>query len=378
MPAIKSSLRKPLAWIHLWLGIIAGIFFCLMGVTGTIVTFRPQIASYISPRADSVAACKPAHWNRAQQEIEEASKSRINRIYFPAGDDPRYHFRMATDENAIYRHVIYDACSGRVLGAANLQWMDWVVDLHHNLLAGKTGRQYAGVIGIALLLSGAVGILIWLLSRPDLKRAFRLRRGVPLRATSFDLHRSVGLAASCLLLLQAFTGLWLCYSQTMRKGLSWFVAVPPDIRAPRFSRVKGQPPARLNDLIDAAQRAVPDGTIREIRMPEGNGNAQIRMWRPGDFRSLGNNVVSLDGGTAEVLALDLYSAQPGSKRFIQAMAGLHYGEWGGITFRTIYGLAGLATLPLFLTGFLYWCLGWRRAPAVVHRGTPDSAVPDRV
>ena len=87
-----------------------------------------------------------------------------------------------------------------------------------------------------------------------------------------------------------------------------------------------------------------------------SGAAQVRMWRAGDFRSLGNNAVYVDSRNAHVLAMDLYDAKPSGNRLIQAMAGLHYGEWGGLTFRWLYGLSGLATALLFVTGGLIWWL----------------------
>src|SRR6185437_15189233 len=42
---IKSNLRRFTASAHLWIGLSAGAFICLMGVTGAIVSLRPQIAS---------------------------------------------------------------------------------------------------------------------------------------------------------------------------------------------------------------------------------------------------------------------------------------------------------------------------------------------
>ena len=56
------------------------------------------------------------------------------------------------------------------------------------------------------------------------------------------------------------------------------------------------------------------GVIREIRLPEGYGNVQVRMWLDGDFRSLGNNVATVDRASGDVVATDLY-AQQDSRRW---------------------------------------------------------------
>jgi len=125
----------------------------------------------------------------------------------------------------------------------------------------------------------------------------------------------------------------------------------------------------------AAHSALPDGLVREIRMPEGNGNAAIRMWRPGDFRILGNNVVSVSGSTGKVLAVDRYSERPAGNRIVQALAGLHYDEWGGVPFRLLCCLAGLATPLLYLTGFLIWWNSRRRKPATAPARAFAEAIP---
>jgi uncharacterized iron-regulated membrane protein len=359
MSNFRRSLRKILSWSHRWLGFVGGIFICLLAFTGGVVTFRPQIASLLSPPQTQSANCVTPDWTRAEKEIEAFGHSTINRIYAPMAPDTRYRFRMTTDTDAIYTHVIYDACAGKVIGTANLSWMDWLVDLHHNLLAGRTGRWYAGWVGVALFISGVGGILIWLISNPSLQRLFHIRSGSLMPR---NLHTMFGVTAGSLLLVGSFTSLGLCFPQTMRAGIRLFMALPDEVRAPRPAKPQGEVAlAGLGDIIRAAEQAIPGAQFREIRMPDGPGNVQVRMWLPSDFRSLGNNVATVDRISARVVATDLYSARPAGNRFVQAMAGLHYGEWGGLVYRSLYGIAGFASTLLFVTGILLWWLPKRRA-----------------
>ena len=358
------------------MGLVFGLLFCLMGITGCIVSLRPQIAAALSPAAQHPEGCgAPIDWNRAEKQVKEAAHSDINRIYAPDGRDPRWHFRVTTDRPVIYNHVIYDVCAGKVLGTVNLAWMDWTVDLHHNLLSGRTGRRIGGDIALLILVSGLSGALLWLLGSPSLLRMMRVRPGP---AMPRDLHRVMGLTAGLLLSLAAFTSLWLCFPRTMRGMLAAVMTMPPETARSR-GEAHREPASKagLSELIQAAQGAIPDGSIREIRLPESYGNVQIRMRRPGDFRSLGNNVVTIDSVSARVVAIDLYSSQPASGRLTQAMAGLHYGEWGGLWFRWIYAAAGGIAGALFVTGALMWLLPKRRkaaAPgrAAINEGTLAS------
>jgi len=373
------TIRRVLAVTHLWLGLIGGLVFSLLAVSGAIVTFRPQIATLLSPPAIDRATCVPLDWNQAQRDIEAAALAPINRIYAPSGNDPRYHLRMRTDVDAIYTHVIYDACAGAVLGTVPMAWMDWLVDFHHNFLAGRTGRQFVGLAGLGLFLSGLGGLLLILLSRPTVRRLLQIQLSGNTRRAMFDLHRTVGTASVVLLLLQAFTGLWLCFPQPLRAVLALVAPLEAETRAARAEPSSG-PAAGLGDLFAAAQRAIPDGVIREVRMPDGTGNVQVRMWRRGDFRSLGNNVASLDRVTTSVRGLDLYDTKPGGSRIVQAMSGLHYAEWGGLPYRTLYGLSGAASLPLSLSGSVYWWLRTRRRSGVVSAavGAADATAAEAV
>jgi uncharacterized iron-regulated membrane protein len=363
MAKVQQRLRRALRAFHLWLGLAAGLFFLLMGASGGVVALRPQIAAFLAPSPAAAGPCaSPIDWNRAERDVQAFAGSRIDRIYFPGDTDPRVHFRMMGDRDKIYGHVIYDTCAAKVVGTANLAWMDWIVDFHHNLRADRTGRTWGGAIAIAMLVSGVAGFLLWVLAGAKLSRLFRVHTGTAHAKTSLDLHRMFGLIVGSLLMLASFTALWLCFPQAMRGMLARIEPEEPVpvIREPHAAQSSAHVPATLNDLIAAAERAIPGGAIREIRMPDGDGPVRIRMWRTGDFRSLGNNVVTLDRGSARVLSVDLYAIRPDGNRFVQAMAGLHYGEWGGLWFRCIYAAAGLLTPALFITGFLAWWLSRRR------------------
>ncbi len=374
-----------MVFAHLWLGLITGVFISLMGFTGGVVALRPQIAGWLSPASPQIGNCVNTDWNRAAQDVTATTHTAINRVYGPYGDDTRYHFRMITGTPTIYQHVIYDACAGRVLGTVNLAWMDWAVDLHHNLLNGNTGRSWAGAIGIAMLVSGITGLLVWLLTKPNLRTAFAITPRFSKR-TPRELHRAVGIIAACLLAVEAYTGLWLCYPQTMKGMLTAVAGAPEDVRpvkAPKTAKKEKQAeaPAQAGfaDLMAAAHNALPDGLVREIRMPDGNGTVTVRMWRPGDFRSLGNNVVYISRGKAQVQLVDKYADRSGSNRFVQAMAGLHYDEWGGLPFRALSAVAGLLTPVLFVSGILIWWYGRRRkaAPVVTKAAEPAEALAAR-
>jgi sulfite reductase (NADPH) flavoprotein alpha-component len=350
---LKFNIRRFTAVSHLWLGLTTGAFICLMGVSGAIVAVRPQITIFLAPSAPRVATCQSAiDWNRAAQQVTKAANASPNRIYTLA--DARYLVRTDADAPSA-KYFVYDTCSGSVLGALNLSWLDWTIDLHHNLLFGKTGRSWTGAIAIVLLFGSFSGFLIWLLGNPNPSTALRVQFKFS-RRTPRELHRSLGLLAIVILTSQAFTGLWMAFPHTMRTVVATVAGEPDE---PRVKRKKHDDSgdaqtATLQQWIDVAHATLPDARIREIRFPEDKNTVQIRMWRPGDFREMGNNVVHISAATAKVLTVDRYADRAASDRYIQAMTGLHYDEWGRIPVRIISAIAGLLTPVLYITGIFMW------------------------
>jgi uncharacterized iron-regulated membrane protein len=54
--------------------------------------------------------------------------------------------------------LVYEASTGRMLGALNTGFTDRMVDLHRNLLSGKPGRKAVGGFGIVLFILAATGM----------------------------------------------------------------------------------------------------------------------------------------------------------------------------------------------------------------------------
>jgi uncharacterized iron-regulated membrane protein len=367
MAKLHHRLRRGLRRIHVWLGLVAGVFLLLMGLSGGMLAFRPQITRALLPKAVPASVCTKTDWDRAQSDVELFAGAHVDRIYFPEGDN-RVEFRLPADGDKIFQHVIYESCSGRILGTADLAWMDWLIDFHHNLRAANTGRQWAGLIGLTLFVCVLSGFVMWLCSGPNLRRAFRIQRGKSILRPSLDLHRSAGLLTGSVLLLSSATGIWLCYPATLRALL--FGPSAKRVRMKHEPESRGS--AGLNAWIQSAQAAITDGVIREIRFPERGGPVQIRMHRPGDFRSTGDNLVLVNTTSAKVVAVNLYASASLPDRLSQIVTGLHYADWGNGTGRFAIAVAGLLLPLVLVSGSIAW---WLTRPRTARNSTRSAPLP---
>jgi uncharacterized iron-regulated membrane protein len=377
-------LRSWSAWTHTWLGLTAGLLFCLLSISGAIIVFRPQIEDPWGPKATSPGVCTgSADADEAARIVKEYSPgSRIERITFPADSQGSWRFQIADAHEGV-RRLAYDPCSQKVLGVTNIRWVDWMVDLHHNLLAGKTGRQVVGAIGIGLLLISLSGLIVWLVSNPRWRTALQINRSGSFRRMVFDVHRSAGLAAMLVILVQSVTGIWLSYPKTLRNSLSWFVSVGSSQKAAKKATKEKDKAhghggeAKISALILAASRALPDGKLYELRLPDAGGKSvQARMWRAGDVRAIGNNIITLNTSNATVISIDRFADQPPAQKAIESITPIHYGEWGGLGARILLGAAGLVPPVLLISGFLIWWLPKRiRARKAAVLPSEQTAVP---
>jgi uncharacterized iron-regulated membrane protein len=351
--------QRILRSLHLWLGLLAGLFIVMMGLSGAIIVFRPLWESSAAPKVTSAGG--PVSLALAAQSLAASYPgTRINRVSFPeAPSDPLMIQGETADKQRL--QVFVDPASGAVLGLKrNLAWLDWIVDLHQNLLAGKTGRSLTGIIGTALLLLSLSGLFSWLAGQRDWKRALALPRRGPWRRINYQGHKWAGLWTNLFLLTVSSTGIVLAYPDAFQQAIH---AVSGEV-SPSTPASRMDPGANhgghaeflpLDQYFRVAAAAIPNGVIRELRLPSrGQSAVSVTIWTPGDIRPKGGNLVLLDPSYATILSIEPSSEWPPSKKLLEFANAIHKTEWGGLPLKLVWSLLGLAPVLLFLSGLLIW------------------------
>jgi uncharacterized iron-regulated membrane protein len=73
----------------------------------------------------------------------------------------------------------------------------------------------------------------------------------------------------------------------------------------------------------------------------------------------------LDPYTGRLLQRRSDRAAPVGRRIMRLVPDLHFGTWGGLPVKLLYGLVGLSPTVLFITGLLMW--GRRRQARVAAK-----------
>jgi uncharacterized iron-regulated membrane protein len=353
-------MQQFLRTLHLWLGLTAGAFIVMMALSGTVIIFRSKIESVGAPRSTAAVPADGSTFAVMQGQLDtQYPGSRITKILFPETSMDVIVLQAEISERKKVE-LYADPGTGALLGPKkSVAWLDWLVDLHQNLLMGKTGRALTGIIGSALLLLSLSGLISWLAGQRDWKRTLAVPKGGPWRRVNYELHKWGGLWANLLLIVVSATGIILAYPDTFRATVGTVMGeVKPDkpaaraMRQGRAERVEFLP---LETYLQTAIRSVPDSVVREVRMREkGRSTVTVTLSTPSDIRPKGGNTVILDASSGNVISVERSTTSPLSRKLEDYANAIHKAELGGLPVKIFWALLGLVPVALAISGSQIW------------------------
>jgi uncharacterized iron-regulated membrane protein len=359
-------MRKLIFTIHSWLGLIAGLFLVLLGLTGALMAFEPEIdhlvhhsLSYVTP---------------GEKTLPLATLGRAAIRAFPADTIGGYGPNAAPDLSwAVYlqqRIVYVNPYTGQVLG--NLvfpdQWVRWqdkIHQLHTSLALQGTGKKIVSWAGLALLVMELTGLILWWKQkRFSLRRRSRSRNRTPgqppaqSRQTWFDWHNMVGIFSSVFILMLTLTGVFIGFERTTVPLVEkWTGTTPLEVPNPKPLYTAGAIAISPDSAMAVACQALPGAFPFNINVPD-TGEVYIARCRfPEDRTPGGRSMVIIDPYTAKPLFIRNSRTAPLVTRIVNMNRALHTGDIYGLPSKIIMSLASLAVAVLFLTGITMW---WKR------------------
>jgi len=92
--------------------------------------------------------------------------------------------------------------------------VEWIVDLHENLLFGTNGRFVNGIGAIGLILLCLTGAIIWWPGIGHWRRALTVNWKFPFARLSWDLHSALGFWGFLFVLMWGISGLYFAFPQS--------------------------------------------------------------------------------------------------------------------------------------------------------------------
>jgi len=371
----KHWLRKALFQVHLWLGIMLGIFIAIVSISGSIIVFRNEAnrlttpgTGYVKPEAQRL----PLDAILAAVIKNRPGDSVVN-VSMEGGPDTAWNVRTKSKEGHRI-HNFVDPYRGVVVGVDDYssKFMQWMWDLHANLLAGKRGRFVNGCLALATLIVSLTGLIIWWPGWRMLRSGFTLSFKRRLVRQNYDLHKTIGFYSFGLLLVVSFTGAYFAFPETydyLASKLSRVAHVtPPDLcgdDGPPAKTSMANRQVTYEDYITTAERQLPGYKTTFVAFPPKPGmSIGVKLRGPNDWHRLGLSNVYLEPATGKIIAVDSFAQNSTMTRFLKLILPFHFGRFGGrlglgafgiYAVMVVYVLIGVCLGALVVTGLaMYW------------------------
>ncbi len=359
---VNRDSRKLLYDVHGWAGFVVGIALLIVSLSGAVAVFAPEIDRWSNPtlqaNPDAPVRIDP---DQALIRLDRfaALAGEVGRevsIELPNHNLPgRYGIIYPTGQQG-FDYAYLDAATGELLPPRRNHVDYFLRHLHVRLLYN---RLPVGIVGLAMLLSIATGLLIY---RHILRDMFRMRwrRSGNVRVTFADFHKLVGFWALLFHIVIASTGTWLALESYLKPVISAVADRQPVKAGTGTAReaIVGEGATTLAPIAPmvARSRTAIDGfEPTYVKLENDAGRARVRV--SGNVPGLvqqGVSHVLFDRVTGLALEINDVRAKPFWRQFRYALEPIHYGYFGGGWVKLLYLIVGLLPAALSLTGALLW------------------------
>ena len=231
---LSHRARRVFVWLHLWLGLGLGLWFSLIGISGSVLAWRVELGAWELSRRFPIATPAPgaqmlsldAATAKLRAALPDLDTNEISAIAPPQSASDSYKFTIGRDRRQA-RTVVLDSYTGTLIGTAAPRsgWVFTIQNFHQRLIAGLRGYVFNGlltVLGIPLLLSGLW--LWWPKNGKQLRARITVKSGAPLHRRLYDLHNVLGISLYGVLLVTTATGALLVKNHLQRDGLPQVIA----------------------------------------------------------------------------------------------------------------------------------------------------------
>lgn len=402
------NLRSIVLRVHRWSGLTVAGFLIVAGLTGSLLAFyskldhwvAPQFCVPVRPGAAKLDAGTLAE--RAQALVPDAI---VTEVYLREEDRAEASVTARPDAPGKpshpldYDQLLLDPYTGaelgrRTWGDITQGWhnlMPFIYRVHYQLAMGNVGLWILGGVALVWTLNCFVGLALtlpvpvrragsdapttagfWSRWRPT----WCFKRGSSVWRFSFDLHRMTGLWLWPLLLVFAWSAVYMNMWDTVytwaTRSVMEFHAPWTDLTAP--PKPAPEPPLRWPEAYAMGQRlmnaqAQQHGFTVEhlvtLRYDVAHAAYLYRVRSSLDFQTQrGHTDLYFDGQSGAIKLLTLPKGQYAGNTVTNWLDALHMANVFGRPYQWIVCLLGLAVTALSSTGVIIWWRKWRGRRAV--------------
>ncbi len=355
VPSI-SFVKKSLS-AHALLGLVMAALIYQISLTGTISVFAGELRQIEQSDAPKVESVSPEGYATAIAQatrIADGSGAPLI-ILGPTESLPRLEIRVPG------KGAYFANRAGNPIAPVETPFTNFVTELHEALhLPSPWGTAIVALSGFALFALLVSGIA----AHPRIFRdAFRFRIGGNPRLEQADFHNRTGVWGLPFHAIVTFSGIYLALLPLLGAPMA-FLAYQGDIDAAMAEQIGPQIEG------EGLAQPVPD-IAALIRQVEGANSPASVSFAMVENPLTDRQIISIDTNVPRQLASGESYRFDGAGRFLgaagfadgspekqlqAAMFPLHFGTFGGLPIRIVYGLLGIALCWLCATGMRIWFL----------------------
>src|SRR3954468_7034934 len=354
-------LRRLVFQLHVWTGVVTGLYALFIGVTGAALVFRGDLQQLTYPEffARAAAGASVAAPETVIASLEQQFPGyRFSGFEYPS--DRRGTFLAYLAEDAELRTVFLDAERGTLVGELPRDgWIQQLQELHFTFLMGEPGYLFNGIGASCLLVMCVPGIVVWWPGLAGVVQAFTIHRDRGWRRIVWELHGAAAIWSVALLIAWAVSGIYFSFPGPFRLATGRGMALTAD------SSLQSGPPRPVpaptpGNLVRRAEARVPGAQLARFGVPSGErGTYSVTLAREqhGDGDSSDEVTVYFDRYTGAELSVDDQAGRTPGDVFLTWLGRVHVGNFGGLPIKIVWFVAGLVFPLLFVTGVVMW---WNR------------------
>ncbi|MEJ8757165.1 PepSY-associated TM helix domain-containing protein [Pontibacter sp. H259] len=356
-------MRKLILQLHLWIGLTAGAILSVVGITGSVYVFQPELTAFLYDdlykSSDATAEAIDARTIVATAESQFDGK--VTTILFPLRELENYILKVDGKKEFVF----YDGATGKYLGemAKRRGILEDVLEIHRQLTIGEAGSTVTGISSLLLaLVLLSSGLYLWLPhKKKQLKEGLRLKPNATFKRRNYDVHKVFGFYFSIPLFLVSITGVYFAFPEKVQAVVD--VITHTEEPTPDVAKIKSEyrpdlPEVTIAQTLEMMENMYPGYHKRNLIMPKDSAD---RVY----FSVVNTAVVDagpeyrpqlyIDQYTGKVLyAYEPHLSPAGRQLTRNWFVPIHFGEIGGWFTRILWFLTGLMPAILWVSGIIIW------------------------
>jgi uncharacterized iron-regulated membrane protein len=385
------TFRNALQKVHLWVGLIFMVPIILIGISGSIIVLLQSIPDLGLPAATARGEPQSIASVIAAAEAAAQGAGMVAAVAVPqrSGQPMQVQFgpppgtRRANPNLNTGKTVFVDPVSLKILGdterrGAGAFWRT-LTTLHVAMMApGYFGLQFVGWMGVAMVLFGISGLVLWWPKESEWRLAFGVKKGARGFRLNRDLHGAAGFWSLTVFLILSVSGVDLAFPVTFQNMVGAVLPLDSGVAdgtldEATIASIANRNALTVDDAAKLALAAVPNARLLSIQLLPGGGGIYMVAMNPEPYGNGAPQISAFVGPGAEVSSIVDPRTYSLGKRILVWLRVLHYGYGFGPIWTVLVFLSGFLPLLFGITGFRMWQLKQSRHASLPAASRAPSA-----